>query len=99
MRLSCKFCGLPLELQFFFVILQLQKTQVQEFLQIMLTRRHIRAKVMQAIYAMQQNQNQDLDKELKVLQTSANQMQDLYWLWCSLFTQLHLLATQQYEVV
>jgi antitermination protein nusB len=53
---------------------------------------------MQAIYAMQQNQNQDLDKELKALQTSANQMQDLYWLWCSLFTQLHLLATQQYEV-
>ena len=46
----------------------------------MLTRRHIRAKVMQSVYAMQQSQSQDLDKELKFLQNSANEMENLYLL-------------------
>ena len=39
----------------------------------MLTRRHIRAKVMQSVYAMQQSQSQDLDKEVKYLENSANE--------------------------
>ena len=43
----------------------------------MLTRRHIRAKVMQSVYAMQQSQSQDLDKEVKYLENSANEMYDL----------------------
>ena len=54
----------------------------------MLTRRHIRAKVMQSVYAMQQSQSQDLDKELKFLQNSANEMENLYLLLMALLTEL-----------
>ena len=64
----------------------------------MLTRRHIRAKVMQSVYAMQQSQSQDLDKELKFLQNSANEMENLYLLRMALLTELHSLAVNQYEV-
>ncbi len=64
----------------------------------MLTRRHIRAKVMQSVYAMQQSQSQDLDKELKFLQNSANEMENLYLLLMALLTELHSLAVNQYEV-
>ena len=40
---------------------------------------------MQSVYAMQQSQSQDLDKELKFLQNSANEMENLYLtLLCSL---------------
>ena len=64
----------------------------------MLTRRHIRAKVMQSVYAMQQSQSQDLDKELKFLQNSADEMESLYLLLMALLTELHSLAVNQYEV-
>ena len=64
----------------------------------MFTRRHIRAKVMQSVYAMQQSQSQDLDKELKFLQNSANEMENLYLLLMALLTELHSLAVNQYEV-
>lgn len=64
----------------------------------MLTRRHIRAKVMQSVYAMQQSQSQDLDKELKFLQNSASEMENLYLLLMALLTELHSLAVNQYEV-
>ena len=64
----------------------------------MLTRRHIRAKVMQSVYAMQQSQSQDLDKELKFLQNSANEMENLYLLLMARLTELHSLAVNQYEV-
>ena len=64
----------------------------------MLTRRHIRAKVMHSVYAMQQSQSQDLDKELKFLQNSANEMENLYLLLMALLTELHSLAVNQYEV-
>ena len=64
----------------------------------MLTRRHIRAKVMQSVYAMQQSQSQDLDKEVKYLQNSANEMYDLYLLHLSLLTELHAYAIKQSEV-
>ncbi len=64
----------------------------------MLTRRHIRAKVMQSIYAMQQSQSQDLDKEIKFLQNSASQTLNLYLLLCNLLTQLHDLSLHQEEI-
>ena len=64
----------------------------------MLTRRHIRAKVMQSVYAMQQSQSQDLDKEVKYLENSANEMYDLYLLHLSLLTELHAYAIKQSEV-
>lgn len=61
----------------------------------MLTRRHIRVKVMQSVYAMGQSQSQSLDKELKFLQQSANDMYRLYLLTLSLFKELYSIANQQ----
>ena len=63
----------------------------------MLTRRHIRAKVMQSVYAMQQSQSQDLDKELKFLQNSADEMENLYLLLMAFLTELYSLAVNQYK--
>ena len=40
----------------------------------MLTRRHIRVKAMQSIYAMLQSKNTDIDKEDKFLSTSIDNM-------------------------
>ncbi|GJH40906.1 N utilization substance protein B [Capnocytophaga sp. HP1101] len=53
---------------------------------------------MQSIYAMRQSQSQDLDKELKFLQNSADEMQHLYLLMLSLFIELHSLAIHQHEI-
>ena len=64
----------------------------------MLTRKHIRVKVMQSIYAMEKSQSQNLDKELKFLQNSANDMHNLYLLVFSLFKELHSIAISQIEV-
>ncbi len=64
----------------------------------MLTRRHIRVKVMQSIYAMGQSQHQSLDKELKFLQKSTNDTYNLYLLIFSLFKELHNMAITQIEV-
>ncbi|MAZ73013.1 MAG: transcription antitermination factor NusB [Flavobacteriaceae bacterium] len=44
----------------------------------MLTRRHIRVKVLQSIYAYNQTQHADLDKQEKFLWYSIEQMHDLY---------------------
>ncbi len=65
----------------------------------MLTRRHIRVKVMQSIYAMQQNQSNDLDQELKFLTQSTAEMQHLYLLITALFTQLYTLANEQNQLM
>ena len=53
---------------------------------------------MQSVYAMQQSQSQDLDKEVKYLENSANEMYDLYLLHLSLLTELHAYAIKQSEV-
>lgn len=44
----------------------------------MLTRRHIRVKVLQSLYAFYQSEHDDLDKQEKFLVHSIRQMQDLY---------------------
>ena len=44
----------------------------------MLTRRHIRVKVLQSVYAYNQTQHADLDKQEKFLWYSIEQMHDLY---------------------
>ena len=44
----------------------------------MLTRRHIRVKVMQSLYALEQTQSDNIDKEEKFLLFSIEQMQDLF---------------------
>lgn len=56
----------------------------------MLTRRHIRVKVLQSIYAYNRRVNPDIDSQEKFLKYSIEQMQDLYLLMLQL-----LVAMQQ----
>ena len=54
----------------------------------MLTRRHIRVKAMQSIYAMLQSKNTDLDKEDKFLSTSIDNMYHLYLILIGLLIEI-----------
>ncbi|VXA97746.1 Transcription antitermination protein NusB [Flavobacterium sp. 9AF] len=54
----------------------------------MLSRRHIRVKVMQSIYAMHQHQAENLDKEEKFLFQSIENMHDLYLLILSALIEI-----------
>jgi N utilization substance protein B len=54
----------------------------------MLTRRHIRVKVLQSLYAMQQSDNPDLDKQEKFLVFSMEQMQQLQVLLLQLLVEV-----------
>ena len=54
----------------------------------MLTRRHIRVKVLQSIYAYNQAENKDLEKQEKFLLYNMEQMQDLYLLMLQLLIAL-----------
>ena len=54
----------------------------------MLTRRHIRVKVLQSTYAFFQSEHQDLDKQEKFLLYSMDQMQDLYVLLLQLLVEV-----------
>ena len=54
----------------------------------MLTRRHIRVKVLQSIYAYNQSENKDLEKQEKFLLYNMEQMQDLYLLMLQLLIAL-----------
>ncbi len=58
----------------------------------MLTRRHIRIKVMQCIYALVQSNDDSLEKQQKFLKLSINNMYVLYLLMLSLLAELHRLA-------
>ncbi|MFT5248966.1 MAG: N utilization substance protein B [bacterium] len=58
----------------------------------MLTRRHIRVKVLQSIYAYYQSENKDLEKQEKFLLYNMEQMQDLYLLMLQLLIALRDLA-------
>ena len=58
----------------------------------MLTRRHIRVKVMQCIYALTQSQDDSLEKQEKFLKVSIENMYSLYLLMLSLFIEIRLLA-------
>ena len=58
----------------------------------MLTRRHIRVKVMQCIYALIQSKDDSLEKQKKFLKYSIENMYTLYLLMFSLLTELHHLA-------
>jgi len=58
----------------------------------MLTRRHIRVKVMQCIYALIQSKDDSLAKQEKFLKYSIDSMYTLYLLMFSLLTELHKLA-------
>jgi len=58
----------------------------------MLTRRHIRVKVMQCIYALIQSKDDSLEKQEKFLKYSIDNMYTLYLLMFSLLTELYRLA-------
>ena len=54
----------------------------------MLTRRHIRIKVLQSVYAFQQSEQPDIEKQEKFLLYSIDQMQDLYLLLLQLLVAM-----------
>ncbi|NJB37485.1 transcription antitermination factor NusB [Croceivirga sp. JEA036] len=58
----------------------------------MLTRRHIRVKVMQCIYALIQSEDDSLEKQQKFLNVSIANVYSLYLLMLSLLLELHQLA-------
>jgi len=55
----------------------------------MLTRRHIRVKVLQSLYAYQNQDNAHLEKQEKFLVYSMEQMHDLYLLLLHIMTAIH----------
>ncbi len=63
----------------------------------MLTRRHIRVKVMQSIYALSLSKAGDLESSEKFLRRSIGQTYTLYLLVLGLFRELHLYAVSQKE--
>ncbi len=54
----------------------------------MLTRRHIRVKVLQSVYAYNQRENPNIDTQEKFLHHSIDQMQDLYLLMLQMLVAL-----------
>lgn len=64
----------------------------------MLTRRHIRVKVMQCIYALTQSKDDSLDKQERFLKVSIDNMYTLYLLMLSLFIELHEMAKDQVKL-
>lgn len=64
----------------------------------MINRRHIRVKVMQSIYAMQQSHSDDLVKEEKFLKFSIQKMFDLYVLNLQLLIEVQKLAHKKLEL-
>lgn len=54
----------------------------------MLTRRHIRVKVLQSVYAYNRRENPDIDTQEKFLKYSIDQMQDLYLLMLQLLVAM-----------
>jgi transcription antitermination protein NusB len=61
----------------------------------MINRRHIRVKVMQSVYAMQQSQNDDMVKEEKFLKHSILKVFDLYVLNIQLLAEVQKLAAKK----
>ncbi|MFP2996005.1 transcription antitermination factor NusB [Spongiivirga sp. MCCC 1A20706] len=63
----------------------------------MLTRRHIRVKVMQSVYAFQRANNDDLKPQEKFLNASMDHMYDLYLIMINLLLETRALAEVQLE--
>ncbi|WBU89540.1 transcription antitermination factor NusB [Cellulophaga omnivescoria] len=64
----------------------------------MLTRRHIRVKVMQCIYALTHSQDDTLEKQVKFLKYSVDSMYTLYLLMLSLLVELQKRAEEQADI-
>jgi len=63
----------------------------------MLTRRHIRVKVMQCIYALIQSKDNSLEKQEKFLKVSIENTYTLYLLLLSLLMELHQMAKKHVD--
>lgn len=61
----------------------------------MINRRHIRVKVMQSVYAIQQSHSDNIVKEEKFLRNSINKMYDLYVLNLQLLIEVQKLAKKR----
>lgn len=61
----------------------------------MLTRRHIRVKVMQSIYALIQSKDDSLQKQEKFLKVSIANTYTLYLVWLGLFIEIQKRAAEQ----
>lgn len=64
----------------------------------MLTRRHIRVKVMQCIYALTQSKDDSLQKQEKFLRFSIESMYSLYLLVLSLLVEIHQKASDNIKL-
>jgi N utilization substance protein B len=64
----------------------------------MINRRHIRVKVMQSVYAMQQSLNDDVIREEKFLKHSIQKMFDLYVINLKLLIEVKKLASKKSEL-
>tara|TARA_R110000868_G_scaffold14075_1_gene65682 strand:- start:40928 stop:41875 length:948 start_codon:yes stop_codon:yes gene_type:complete len=64
----------------------------------MLTRRHVRVKVMQCVYALTRSNDDSLEKQEKFLKFSIENMYSLYLLMLSLVKEIHSLAKEQVEL-
>ena len=64
----------------------------------MINRRHIRVKVMQSVYALQQSNSDDLVREEKFLKHSIQKMYDLYVLNLQLLIEIQKLALKKSEL-
>ncbi len=64
----------------------------------MLTRRHIRVKVMQCIYALVQSKDNSLEAQEKFLKSSIGNMYTLYLLILSLLIEVRRMAKEQIEL-
>jgi N utilization substance protein B len=73
------------------------KSILQKFFD-MLTRRHIRVKVMQCIYALTQSKDDSLEKQEKFLKVSIENMYSLYLLMLSLLIEIRQLAADRVEL-
>ncbi|WP_158973743.1 transcription antitermination factor NusB [Cellulophaga sp. L1A9] len=64
----------------------------------MLTRRHVRVKVMQCIYALTRSNDDSLEKQQKFLKFSIENTYSLYLLMLSLMKEIHHFAKEQVEL-
>lgn len=64
----------------------------------MLTRRHVRVKVMQSVYAITRSNDDSLEKQQKFLKFSIENTYSLYLLMLSLLKEIHALAKEQVKL-
>ena len=64
----------------------------------MLTRRHIRIKIMQSVYALSNGNQNSLSEEVKFIKNSLTGVFDLYLIKLAFFKQLQKHAASQHEI-